>query len=172
MTSGGRQLVVRTRRVFDVPADSVWPLLCNSKMDHSSALLFKLGVPQPLECRLPAGQGVGAERECISDQGTIHQRILVWSPPAKMVFRMERLDVPSARGIDDIEESFDLEPSSRGVAVTRTTRVRVGRGFSLWKRFELRLGLKQVHRYVFRNWQRLARPGSPVVPTPELKLAQ
>ncbi len=126
-------------------------------MDRSNSLLFKLGVPQPLECRLPAGGGVGAERECVSDQGTVHQRILEWEPGRRLSFRMETNDLPSAKGIQLIEDSFDLEPTSSGVAVYRKTRVQVTADYSLLRRLELRLGLKQVHRYVFRNWQRLAR---------------
>lgn len=126
-------------------------------MEHSNSLLFRLGVPQPIECRLPAGDGVGAERECVSDQGTIHQRILVWTPESRLAFRMESLDVRSAQRVEEIEETFDLEPTVHGVSVTRTTRVQVHARMSFVQRFELRLGLKQVHRFVFRNWLRLAR---------------
>ncbi len=157
MTDRPRTLLVRTRRKFPVPASVVWPLLGNSKMDRSNSLLFRLGVPQPLECRLPAGEGVGAERECISDQGTVHQRILEWIPDHRLSFRMETNDLPSAKGIEAIEDSFDLEPTRDGVVVDRRTQVRVAPDYPLRKRVELRLGLQQVHRYVFRNWQRLAR---------------
>jgi hypothetical protein len=154
-------LVVRTRRAFACPAGTVWPLLCDSKMDGSDRLLFRLGVPQPLECRLPHGEGVGNERECISDQGVVHQRILTWIPETRLSFRMESNDLRSARLVDGIEETFDLQPISTGVAVTRTTRVQVGPGVSVFRRLGLRIGLKQVHRYVFRNWQRLARLSNP-----------
>lgn len=157
MNSGARTMLIRTRRPFHSPAGVVWPLLCNSKMDRSNSLLFRLGVPQPLECRLPAGDGVGAERECVSDQGTVHQRILEWVPERALAFRMETNDLPSAKGIEAIEDRFEIEPIRRGVAVYRQTRVQVAADYPLLKRLELRLGLKQVHRYVFRNWQRLAR---------------
>lgn len=133
-------------------------------MAPSNGLLFRLGVPQPIECRLPAGEGVGAERECVSDQGTVHQRILVWAPPTRLSFRMETTDLGSARGIEEIEDTFDLMPAPAGVVVTRTTRAQVARSFSLLQRIELRVGLKQVHRHVFQNWLRIAREGSPTPP--------
>lgn len=103
---------------------------------------------------------MGAERECISDQGVVHQRILEWEPGRKLTFRMERTDLPSAKGIRQIEDSFDIQSTSGGVSVRRTTRVQVPADYSLLKTLELRIGLKQVHRYVFRNWQRLARESS------------
>ncbi len=70
---------------------------------------------------------------------------------------METNDLPSTKGIEAIEDRFEIEPIREGVAVRRQTRVQVAAGYPWLKRLELRLGLKQVHRYVFRNWQRLAR---------------
>ncbi|HTS33843.1 MAG TPA: hypothetical protein VMI55_07925 [Thermoplasmata archaeon] len=161
MSPADSALVVRTRRAFPRPAGTVWPLLCNSKMDGSHRLLFRLGVPQPLECRLPDGEGVGHERECVSDQGVVHQRILTWAPETKLSFRMESNDLRWSRLVDGIEDTFDLQTTPTGVRVTRTTRVQVRPTASLFQRLGLRLGLKQVHRYVFRNWARLARLSDP-----------
>lgn len=126
-------------------------------MDRSSTLLFKFGVPQPIECRLPEGHGgVGSERECVSDQGVVHQRILVWVPEEKLSFRMEKTDLASARSVPDIEDTFDLAPTATGVAVTRTTSARVIGSFRPLKKIALFLALKHVHRYVFRNWEKTA----------------
>ena len=158
MTVGPRPLIVRTQRTFRCAPRVVWPLLCDSKMDRSSAILFKLGVPQPLECRLPEGRGgVGSERECVSDQGVVHQRILEWVPDSRLAFRMEWTDLPSARSISSIEDSFDLLPLGAKVRVVRTTRVGVLGRYSVLKRFALIIGLRQVHRYVYRNWEGLVR---------------
>jgi hypothetical protein len=128
-------------------------------MDASSLPLFKLGVPHPRECRLPDGHGgVGSERECISDQGVVHQRILVWLPEKQLSFRMEQADLYFRKYVREMVETFDLLPTSSGVLVTRTTRVWVLGRLSPLKKGLLFLGLKQIHRYVFRNWQRLASP--------------
>jgi len=161
MAAGPRPLVVRTRRTFPGPPSALWPLLCDSKMDHSSALLFRLGVPQPLECRLPAGHGgVGSERECVSDQGVVHQRILEWVPDRRLAFRMEWSNLPSARSIASIEDAFDLTADGPRVRVVRTTRVGVNGRLPSVRKLPLYIGLKGVHRYVYRNWERIL-PGAP-----------
>ena len=151
------EMSVRTRRAFLRPASSVWPLLCNSRMDSSANPLFRLGVPHPVECRLPNGHGgVGSERECLSDQGVVHQRILAWSPEKHLSFRMEQTDLSFRRFVGDMVDTFDLVPTSTGVTVSRTTKVWVKGRLSFLKKWLLFLGVKQVHSYVFRNWQRLA----------------
>ena len=157
MPAGPKPLVVRTRRRFSAPASRVWPLLCSSKMDGSTRLLFKLGVPRPIECRLPAGSGgVGGERECVSDRGTVRQRILEWDPERRLVFRMVSSDLASVTETSELRDTFELTPEPGGVAVTRTTEVTPKAEVSSVRRAELRVGIKQVHRYVFRNWIRLA----------------
>jgi hypothetical protein len=151
------EMTIRTCRAFLSPASTVWPLLCSSRMDAESKPRLGLLVPVPLECRLPDGPGgVGSERECVSDQGVVHQRILVWSPEKQLSFRMEPTDLYFRRFVREMVETFDLVPTATGVTVTRTTRVWVRGPLAFVKKALLYLGLKQVHRYVFRNWQRLA----------------
>ena len=157
MGSPPSSLVVRSRRTFSSPARAIWPLLCDSHMDRSSRLLFRLGVPQPIECRLPAGEGgVGSERECVSDQGVVHQRILLWDPEKHLAFRMETSEIAAARSVTAIEDEFELGATGSGVTVTRTTRAGIVGRFRILKKLALLIALKQVHRYVFQNWDRLA----------------
>jgi len=156
------EMVVRTRQSFPCPASTVWSLLCNSRMDDRSGLLFRLGVPQPVQCRVTDNQGgVGSERECVSDQGVVHQRILVWLPDKCLSFRMEQTDMRFQRYVREIVDTFDLVARTDGVVVTRTTQVWTKGRFQVLRRFALYLGLKQVHRYVFRNWRRLAEQRTP-----------
>jgi len=156
---------VRTRQSFDCPASTVWSMLCNSRMDGTSKLLFRLGVPQPVQCRVTDGHGgVGSERECISDQGVVHQRILEWVPNQTLSFRMERTDMSFQKFVREIGDTFEIVPTRVGVVVTRTTRVSTIGRFPVFRRATLYLGLKQVHRYVFQNWRRLAQQ---VVPSPD-----
>jgi len=155
-------VTVRTQRTLPGSAHSVWPLLCGSKMDRTSSILFRLGVPQPIECRLPDGEGgVGRERECVSDQGVVHQRILVWVPEERLAFRMERSEIGAAKSVTGIEDSFELRPTGTGVAVIRTTKATLTGRFQWVKRLALHLALRKVHRYVFQNWARLASGSSP-----------
>jgi Polyketide cyclase / dehydrase and lipid transport len=150
-------LVVRTRQSFPCPAATVWSLLCNSRMEGRSTLLFRLGVPQPIACRLADGVGgVGGERECISDQGVVHQRILEWSPDQRLAFRMETTNMEFQRFVREIGDTFELVPAGRATVVTRTTTVQTAGGIHPLRTIGLRIGLKHVHRYVFRNWRRLA----------------
>jgi len=125
-------------------------------MDQRSSILFRLGVPQPIECRLPSGEGgVGKERECVSDQGVVRQRILVWAPPERLSFRMEASDIGSVKSVAQIEDTFELVPARRGVTVVRTTTSTVVGRFRSVKKVALFFALKHVHRYVFQNWARL-----------------
>jgi Polyketide cyclase / dehydrase and lipid transport len=160
-----KELIVRTRQTFGAPARTVWTLLCDSRMDSASSIWFKLGVPQPVECRVPDGHGgVGSVRQCVSDQGIVHQRIFEWVPERRLAFRMEGTNMRFRRYVSEIVDTFDLASVGAGVLVTRTTHVTVKGSFQILKKVGLFFSLKQVHRYVFRNWRQLARgdpPGSP-----------
>ncbi len=151
------ELVVQTSHRFSCPASKVWPLLCDSRTEGRTSLLFLLGVPQPLQCRLPDGHGeVGAERECQSDRGTVHQRILEWLPEQRLSFRMEETTLPIRGFVDDMVDTIELLPVHGALQVTRTTSIRVSGQFRFFRRWLLYLGVKQVHHYVFRSWARLA----------------
>jgi hypothetical protein len=93
----------------------------------------------------------------------VHQRILEWSPPDHLSFRMERSGLAVERFVESIVETIDLVPTPGGVFVTRTTTVGVRGRWPRLRALLLSIGLKDVHRYVFRNWQRLAAHGAPVV---------
>jgi polyketide cyclase/dehydrase/lipid transport protein len=114
---------------------------------------FLPGVPEPVLCQLPAGSGgIGSERECVSRQGTVRQRILEWVPEKRVSFRMERTDLGFRSLVDEMVDTIDLVPRGAGVDVTRTTQIRVKGRFRFAKGWLVLLGVKQVHRYVFRNW--------------------
>lgn len=85
----------------------------------------------------------------------MRQRITLWEPPSRLAFHMESTDLYFHRFVDHLGDLFELEPAGAGTRVTRTTTVTV-RGFgrvavepALW------VGLKSVHRFVFRNWQKM-----------------
>jgi hypothetical protein len=150
-----------TSAIIPGPPDRVWPLLCSSKMDPKIPCLFRLGIPKPVECRLPAGSGgVGQQRQCISDRGLINQRITCWEAPHLLRFQMEDTTLYFRPCVNSIVEEFALEPSGTSqTLITRTTTINVT-GFSPWaKGLIMGIGTKFVHRYVFKNWARLlARP--------------
>lgn len=161
-------MIVRTRWRFSRPPQVVWPLLCRAHMQPAQGWLFRLGIPQPQVCRLPSGEGgVGSARQCVSDQGVIDQRILVWDPPHHLSFRMEQSDIPRMSWVSDIVEDFRLSPTDAGgTTATRTTRVTVAGRLQWMKSVLLWMGLKQVHRFVFGNWLRLAQSTADVADAP------
>lgn len=146
---------ITTTRVLPLPAEQAWRLLCDSRLRlRPLCPVFFLGAPRPHECALPSGEGgAGAERECRSHEGAVRQRITVWEPPARLQFRMESTTLGFDRYLDELVDDFVLVPHPSGTAVTRTTTV-TARGHLRWVRYAMvAVGLKSVHRFVFRNWQ-------------------
>jgi hypothetical protein len=150
-------MIVRTSWDFTQRASAIWPVLCNSRMETAPSPLFGLGLPQPKQCRLADGHGgVGSRRQCISDRGTIEQTILVWDEPTHLAFSMDRSDLYFRQSVPSIVDDFEFESlTGGGTRVTRTTSVQVIGRFRWVKRACLWVGLKKVHRFVFRNWSRL-----------------
>jgi hypothetical protein len=128
-------------------------------METSPPLLFLLGIPRPKLCRLPSGVGgVGTARECVSDKGSIQQRILQWQEERRLRFEMVETDMFFRHDIRSRVDAFDLQalPADR-TRVTRTTEVVLAGRFRAFKAVAVYLGLKAIHRYVFKNWSLLAR---------------
>lgn len=150
-------MLVRTRTVLPRPAESVWPLLCDSRVTLTPRCpVFRLGVPRPVECRLPEGVGgEGALRQCVSDQGSIRQRITEWRPPRRLTFHMEHTDLAFARCVDGLTDQFELRPLRAGTAtlLTRTTRVEIRGRFRCLTQAAVYVGLKAIHRHAFRAWR-------------------
>ena len=134
--------------------ETIWPLLCHSYMTRKRSCLFCLGIPRPKQCRLSSGSGgVGQGRECVSEEGTIRQRILEWEEERRLRFQMEETDFAFRRCISSLVDTFELERlGASKTRVTRTTDVGI-RGPLRWvKAMPIWFGLKLVHRFVFRNW--------------------
>lgn len=147
---------VQTSILLDKPPAEVWPLLCSSRMDPRIPCLFRLGIPKPVECRLPDGAGgVGARRQCVSDRGVVHQRITHWEEERVLRFQMEDTTLYFRPCVTAIVEEFTLEPLDSGrTRLTRTTDITVSGVGSFAKELVMCAGTKFVHRYVFRNWAR------------------
>ncbi len=135
----------------------VWPLLCRSKMDSSKRCLFNFGVPKPRECKLPNGSGgVHSERHCISDKGTIRQKITTWENESRLEFEMQETDIYFSSCVESIHECFLLLPDKKGTQITRTTYIKTKGFCAFGKAFLIGIGIKQVHYYVFQNWREIA----------------
>lgn len=127
-------------------------MLTNSRMDVPG--WFCLGLPRPVSCELPSAEGgEGAERRCISDRGTVIQKITEWNPSERLRFKMISTDHGWGPCVEALEEDFLLEEKSGGTRVSRTTRIRAKGWLPRVKELGFYFGLKRVHRYVFRNWR-------------------
>jgi len=149
---------VRTSTIIDKSPAVVWPLLCSSRMDPRVPCVFRLGIPKPVECRLPDGVGgVGARRQCVSDRGIVHQRITHWEEQKILRFRMEDTTLYFRPCVTAIVEEFTLElVDGDRTRLTRTTDITVTGVASFAKALVMCAGMRFVHRYVFKNWSREA----------------
>lgn len=143
---------IRTSTLIKAPAEELWPLLTHSRMEVPG--WFCLGLPRPVSCELPDPVGgLGSERRCISDRGTVTQKITNWQPPERLQFRMISTDHSWGPWVESLEEDFHLEEDRHGTRVTRTTTIKAKVWFPWLKEMGFYLGLKRVHRYVFENWR-------------------
>ena len=153
---------VQTSTVIPASSERIWPLLTHSQMTVPG--WFCLGIPRPVACELPnAHGGVGAQRRCISDRGTVTQSITTWQPPSCLRFRMESTDHAWAGCVASIHEEFTLATTPQGTRVTRVTALSARGPFKTIKEALFYIGLKRVHLYVFRNWRAQSTAPAPEV---------
>lgn len=149
---------LRTTRLFHAKPEDLWPLLFSSKMDDKKPCYFLCGLPKPLECGLKDGEGgVGKTRECVSDKGVMKQTILVWEPDKKLVFELSETDIYFGPCVKSIVESFELKPvGNEQTTITRETNFEVVSVAKYFIAVPMLIGLKSIHRYIFRNWRRIS----------------
>lgn len=147
-----------TTHLYKTTPEQLWPLLFGSKMDENKPCRFLFGLPKPMECKLEDGTGgVGASRQCISDKGTIQQRILEWKPNEKLSFEMAETNLYFGPCVDSILERFELNKiDSETTTITRTTEFKMKKN-RIHLILPMYIGLKSIHKYVFKNWDRLSR---------------
>ena len=147
---------VTTSVVINKAPEVIWPMLCNSRMADDKPILFRFGVPKPVQCKLKTGiGGVGSDRQCVSSLGTINQKITRWEPNRLLEFEMKDTDMYFGKFIISIKDRFELaDLETQRTRLTRTTNFEVSGLFGLLKSLPIWFGLKRVHKYVFENWAR------------------
>lgn len=108
---------------------------------------------------MKSGQGgVGATRECVSDKGITAQEILEWQPNRRLTFALRETDIYFGPCVKSIVEDFEIKPVDESTtAVTRTTEYKLVNGLQCLAAVPMFIGLKAIHRYVFKNWKRLSQ---------------
>jgi hypothetical protein len=144
--------------IFDASPDSLWPHFFNATMDHTRPFLFRFGIPKPLSCRVLEGfPAIGHTRQCITDRGTIDQRILVLEPSRQVSYEMQSSTIQRRAWVGHLKDTFTLMPRADGrTKVQRMAEFSAAGSFRAVKELALGLALHQAHRYAARNWRRLA----------------
>ena len=103
---------------------------------------------------------MGATRECVSNRGTITQRITVWEPEQRLVFHMLHTDIEFCPRVSAIEDEFRLERLGEDrTRITRETHFTVSGPLQSLQRRIVKLGLSRIHKYVFENWDHSSLTG-------------
>lgn len=149
---------IESRWLFPCEPHHIWPHFLHARMDDSRPLLFRLGVPKPISCKVLEGvAAVGNTRQCTTDRGTIDQRILILQPDERLRYQMQKSTVWCADWVGLLVDTFELrEVPGRGTEVRRTTQFEAAGNLRWAKRLGLWAGLRQAHAYASRNWRRLA----------------
>lgn len=147
---------LKTTYNYNTTTENLWPLLFGSKMDKDKPCRFLFGLPKPMECKLEGETGgIGKSRQCISDKGTIQQRIIEWEPQKVLSFEMAETDIYFGPCVESIIESFHLqEMGTNKSSITRTTEFKL-KSNRFFLTIPIYIGLKNIHWYVFKNWNRI-----------------
>lgn len=149
---------IESRWLFPYEPRHIWPHFLHARMDDTRPLLFRLGVPKPISCKVLEGvPAVGHTRQCTTDRGTIDQRILILQPDQRLRYQMQHSTVWCADWVGSLVDTFELRPvPGQGTEVRRVTQFEAAGALRWAKRLGLWAGLRQAHAYASRNWRRLA----------------
>ena len=126
-------------------------------MDGKPPLMFRLGIPKPISCRIVDGAVVGGTRQCTTDRGTSEQRILSIVENRKLHYRMLNSSMLFSHWVQHLEDTFALMPLSSGATrVSRTTRFTAKGPMRPLKQLAIWIFLRTTHSYAARNWRRLS----------------
>ena len=142
------------------PVPAVWATLCDADMPATAPCEFRLGrlgPPRPVRCELPDGAGgVGATRRCVSDRGTVTQRVTEWAEGERLAFELVAEDAGLGAHVAAMRDVFELAGAGGGTRLTRRTEL-VPRGpCPRLRGLALAVAVRRVHRFTMRGFQRIA----------------
>jgi hypothetical protein len=154
---------VRISTALDIAASpsTIWSRLCDAQMPATTPCEFRLGVfspPRPLACELPTGVGgVGATRRCVSDRGTVIQRITAWSVDERLAFELVSEDAGLGAHVREMRDVFELTSLPGGATrLTRTTELVPAGPCPRLRGLALSLALRRVHRFTMLGFKSVA----------------
>ncbi len=145
--------IYESRIEIQAGRERVWPLLCGAVMTLPPPLLFRLGVPRPVECRRGAD---GETRECMTSRGRVRQRILERRAPGFLSFERTGDTAGLQCWVRSMKDSFRLDEIPGGMCLTRRSELQP----RFWAHPFLGVALPAIHRYVNRNFKAIAEQGA------------
>ncbi|MEO9321228.1 MAG: SRPBCC family protein [Nitrososphaera sp.] len=138
------------------PPEIVWKYLCDAHMP-TAPWCFQFGVPTPKTCRIVGETtGVGAHRQCQTNQGFVDQRITEWLPPRRLTFVATSDTIGLYRHIREMHDTFTLEQTSDSTTLTRQTNFETIGALSFIKAIIFKTTVKRIHRFTMKGFKALA----------------
>ena len=143
---------------IDAPADRIFPLFLNARMDDRLPFAFRFGLPKAVSCSIVKGDGSpGSIRRCITTRGFMDQVIEVAVPGRHFAYRLIDSDYWGQPFIGHVADDITLTILAEGrTRVRRVTSFDAKGILKLPGRAIMRQGFRHAHRYANENWRRLA----------------
>lgn len=156
-----RPVCVTSAIEIAAPRSAVWARLCDAEMPATVPCEFRLGPfgpPRPLRCELPEGVGgVGATRRCVSERGTVLQRVTEWRAGERLAFELIAEDAGLGAHVAAMRDVFELAPGAAGgTRLTRRTELLPRGPCPRLRGLALAVALRRVHRFTMRGFRHVA----------------
>jgi hypothetical protein len=118
---------------------------------------FQFGVPTPQTCRIIGeATGVGAHRQCQTNQGSVDQRITEWLPPQRLTFVATSDTIGRYKHIKEMKDTFTLEQTQTGTTLTRQTNFETTGALSSIKAIIFKMTVRRIHKFIMKGFKALA----------------
>ena len=119
-SSSWRTEIVESTIIVKASPKEVWDAIIEfGDVEGPKPLLMRMGLPIPQSCSM-SGFGVGSERICQFNSGFIRERVTNWTPPYRLEFDVEEVQLPGRHWLGFQQASYVLE--RRGAVDTQITR--------------------------------------------------
>jgi len=136
--------------------ENVWKFLCDAHMP-TAPWCFQFGVPTPQTCRIVGeATGVGAHRQCQTNQGVVDQRITEWQPPKRLTFVATSDTIGLYRHIKEMRDTFTLEQWESSTRLTRHTSFETTGAFASVKSIIFKMTVRRIHKFTMKGFKALA----------------
>jgi hypothetical protein len=142
--------------IVSAAPENVWKYLCDAHMP-TAPWCFQFGVPTPQTCRIIGeATGVGAHRQCQTNQGFVDQRITEWLPPQRLTFVATSDTIGLYKHIKEMQDMFTLEQTLDGTKLTRHTNFETTGALGFVKAIIFKMTVRRIHRFTMKGFKALA----------------